>query len=117
MLSISTVISAAEPIKVALVGDHFAVGNSDGAFTGLGTPISEALGNGYEVKTFGGNDFSSVVFLQDASPENSKAYDPDYVVISLGTKDCQTADVNAAWDTYAENIGTLAAAYRAQGQR
>ncbi len=107
----------ADTIRIALIGDHFAVGNSDGAFLGLKTPIAAAVGDGFEVESFGGNDFSSTSFYFDKSYKSSQEYDPHIVIIALGTKDCQVADVEAGWEEYLANIQEFVDVYHNLGAK
>jgi lysophospholipase L1-like esterase len=106
------------PVRVACIGDSitFAASSGDRSKTPYPAQLQELLGAGFEVKNFG---VSGATMLKSGNLpywglsafEDAKAFEPDVVVIKLGTNDSKPNNWNAeAYERdYREMVGTLQA--------
>ena len=111
-----TAVSAAEPVKIACIGDSitagFAATNSTFYYP---TQLQKLLGSDYEVKNFGVSGHTLLgsgdqPYVHHANYQASQTYNPDYVIIMLGTNDAKPqnwthkdefeADMKAMIETY-----------------
>ncbi len=125
--------TAAPKIKVACVGDSITYGSN-----GAGGRVDEAdrypsqlaqlLGREYQVGNFGvsgacmltdGTDKASAVkgYVKQAEYENSKSFQPDVVVIMLGTNDSKALNWDSQSGEYVADALSLIESYRALDSR
>lgn len=114
--------AAAEKIKVACVGDSITFGSTYAVPSlkkNYPTRLQELLGEGYLVRNFG---VSGACMLKNASESKgydkqaeyaaSLAFEPDIVVIMLGTNDAKAVNWDANKDSFASDAKALIDAYR-----
>lgn len=112
----STAGSWAERIKVACVGNSitYGAGIANREKNSYPSQLQYYLGDGYEVKNFGSNGATALVsgdhpYVKTSVYKESKAFQPDIVLIKLGTNDTKphnwnkeqfVADYQSLIDTY-----------------
>ena len=110
-------------IKVACVGNSITFGN------GLKNPVKDAypgvlqclLGNRYEVRNFG---CSGATMLQNSNNpywktkayQSAKQYNPDIVLIKLGTNDSKFEN-KAHWKEFANDLSNICLLYTSPSPR
>ena len=112
-------VSAADPIRVACLGDSITAGaRVDAKTASYPAQLQGLLGEGYEVRNFG---IGGATLIKQGRPnvwqslDEVKAYLPDVVVISLGTNDTVSGNrknwekIDKFDDDYAALIRELAA--------
>lgn len=95
-----------EPIRVACVGDSITFGytSSNAGIHSYPSQLQNLLGSGYEVRNYGKSSYT-LMKSGDRSywnlPEyaNSKAYNPDIVILMLGSNDSKNTQNAPNWTT------------------
>ena len=111
--------SLAEPIRVACVGDSitFGAGIRDRQNKSYPAQLSDMLGKGYEVKNFG-NSGSTMLkkgdkpYWKQREYGASLAFNPDIVIIKLGTNDTKPQNWKHGSE-FAADYKDMIAAFRA----
>lgn len=104
--------SGGRPIRIACVGDSITegVGASNKAKTSYPARLQEILGDGYVVGNFGHGGTTVTSYLKFSEYTDSLKFEPDVVLIFLGTNDCinMTAPSKVtAWKNAYENLLTI----------
>lgn len=100
------------PIRIACVGDSITegVGASNKAKTSYPARLQELLGDGYVVGNFGHGGTTVTSYLKFSEYTDSLKFEPDVVLIFLGTNDCiNMTDPSkvTAWKNAYENLLTI----------
>lgn len=100
------------PIRIACVGDSITegVGASDKAKTSYPARLQEILGDGYTVGNFGHGGTTVTSYPKFSEYSDSLAFEPDVVLIFLGTNDCINMTDSSkvqAWKNAYENLLTI----------
>lgn len=115
-------VSADTPIKVACVGDSITAGSqATNASYAYPTQLQNLLGSAYEVKNFGVSGRTLLSkgdnpYINDTAYTNSKSFNPDYVIIMLGTNDAKPQNWAHKADFEAD-MKTMIETYRALESR
>lgn len=109
-------VRADTPVKVACVGDSITQGLGN---TPYPTRLQNLLGEGYEVKNFGlwgttgcENTGRPYVSCDDSCYQSSLDYQPDIVILMLGTNDGNEGSIAYAEEHYKEDMTKLINTYR-----
>lgn len=91
-LLLSQSLAWAEPIRVACVGDSITAGAGAGKGNAYPDQLGRMLGEKYEVKNFGVSgstllNHGDKPYQKQKAFADAKAYNPDIVIIKLGTND------------------------------
>lgn len=113
-------------IKIACVGDSITHGSDNRTHPAYPSYLQDILGDGYEVKNFGlGGTTLQSAFDENGNPTvdpaymscewypQSKDYNPDVVIIMLGTNDSGAFAFKRFYDHYAKDYQTLIDSYKA----
>ena len=116
-------VKAEEKIKIACIGDSLTDGylstQGNKSATAYPAQLQEMLGDDFEVGNFGKTSYTLMKgtdrsYWDSTEYINSKSFNPDYVIIMLGTNDCKEMywdaeqykkDAKALYDEYA-NLAT-----------
>lgn len=116
-LCLSAVASAAGPIKVACIGDSITEGA--GTVAGMAYPrqLQDLLGDGYAVRNFGVSGRTLLrkgdyPYWNEAAYQNALRYQPDVVVIMLGTNDSKPWNWNAHGGEFDKDYRDLVASFQ-----
>lgn len=98
--------TSGSPVRIACVGDSITFGytSSNAGLHSYPSQLQNLLGNGYEVRNYGKSSYT-LMKSGDRSywnlPEytNSKAYNPDIVILMLGTNDTKNTQKAPNWTT------------------
>lgn len=114
--------SADTPVKVACVGDSITAGSqATNASYSYPAQLQNLLGSGYEVKNFGVSGRTLLSkgdnpYINDTAYTNSKSFNPDYVIIMLGTNDAKSQNWAHKAD-FETDMKTMIETYRALESR
>ncbi|CDN32889.1 Sialic acid-specific 9-O-acetylesterase [Mucinivorans hirudinis] len=119
-LTLVALSSLAQPIKVACVGNSitFGAGVANREKNSYPMQLGYALGEGYEVKNFGVNSATLMTagnfpYVKTNQYKESLAYNPDIVIIKLGTNDSKTINRELLKENYKKDYQALIDTYRA----
>ncbi|MEQ2457544.1 Ig-like domain-containing protein, partial [Flavonifractor hominis] len=112
---------AEQPIRVACVGDSITFGSQSVPNTrNYPTALQEKLGDDYEVKNFGVSgatmrNSADKPYTQQSQYQASLAYEPDIVLIMLGTNDGKSHNwtIGQTENSYVADAMALVESYRA----
>ncbi|MEY8428068.1 GDSL-type esterase/lipase family protein [Lachnospiraceae bacterium 46-15] len=95
-----------EPIRVACVGDSLTFGYSSAnpEFHSYPAQLQNLLGDGYEVRNYGKTSYTlmksgDLSYWNTPEYTNSKAYNPDIVILMLGINDSKNTQESPNWTT------------------
>jgi len=105
-------------IKVACVGNSitFGSGIKDQVRDSYPAVLGRLLGNGYEVKNFGRSGATllkngNLPYLKMTQYQNAKTFNPDIVVIKLGSNDSKPIN-KAFWNEFQNDLSNLVDSFR-----
>ena len=103
-----------DPIRIACVGDSITegVGASDKTKTSYPARLQEELGDGYVVGNFGHGGTTVTSYLKFSEYTESLAFEPDVVLVFLGTNDCINMTDQSKVDAWKTNYYNLLQIYQ-----
>lgn len=120
ILLVSAVPSRAAALKVACVGDSITAGYAlkDPARDSYPAQLARLLGDGYEVRNFGVSaatlmDAGNYTYRTRPAHDEALAWQPEVVVIALGTNDTKVDNITAHPDDFVPSYHGLIGRFRA----